>query len=205
MLKIEFFHDVICSFCFPMSYVMRKLQKQIPNVKITHRSFALIESAKDFDLMFTSRESAKDEILTHWACANEYDELNRFNIEGMKQASFLFPTSMPSLIACKAAYFSEDEEAYWDVFDSLQYAFFVKNLNIESYEVIKDCVSKLKIDLEAWSYHFNRNETKEAVLKDFELVQKYDIEIVPTLIINEKHKLSGPKTFEEIIDFCQKL
>ncbi len=40
-MKIEFFHDVICSFCFPMSHRMREIQKRYPNVEIIHRSFSL--------------------------------------------------------------------------------------------------------------------------------------------------------------------
>ncbi|HCW73424.1 MAG TPA: DsbA family protein, partial [Clostridiaceae bacterium] len=33
-ITIEFFHDVICSFCFPMSYRMRQLQKLMPEIEI---------------------------------------------------------------------------------------------------------------------------------------------------------------------------
>lgn len=33
-VKIEFFHDVICSFCFPMSYRMRQLVEQMEYVEI---------------------------------------------------------------------------------------------------------------------------------------------------------------------------
>lgn len=43
-ITIEFFHDVICSFCFPMSYRMRRLQEMMPDVEIVHRSFALFKS-----------------------------------------------------------------------------------------------------------------------------------------------------------------
>lgn len=38
-VEIEFFHDVICSFCFPMSYRMRQLQEQMPDLQIVHRSY----------------------------------------------------------------------------------------------------------------------------------------------------------------------
>lgn len=43
-IEIEFFHDVICSFCFPMSYRMRQLKEMMPDVTIKHRSFALVRS-----------------------------------------------------------------------------------------------------------------------------------------------------------------
>jgi predicted DsbA family dithiol-disulfide isomerase len=41
MFKIEFFHDVICSFCFPMSARMSRIAKNYSNIEIIHHSFAL--------------------------------------------------------------------------------------------------------------------------------------------------------------------
>ncbi|MEG2938504.1 MAG: DsbA family protein, partial [Vagococcus sp.] len=57
-MKIEFFHDVICSFCFPMSYRMRQVQKKYPNIEIIHRSFALAWDAEDLNKMFGNRDNA---------------------------------------------------------------------------------------------------------------------------------------------------
>ena len=98
---IEFFHDVICSFCFPMSYRMRQLQVMMPEVQIVHRSFALAKSERDFDVMFGSRAAAKAEIMSHWEHANQNDDLHRFNIAGMRQTDFPFPSSMKVLTLAK--------------------------------------------------------------------------------------------------------
>ena len=89
-ITIQFFHDVICSFCFPMSYRMRQLQKLMPEVQIVHRSYALVKSTGDFDIMFGSRTAAKDEIMSHWEHADHNDDLHRFNVYGMRQADFPF-------------------------------------------------------------------------------------------------------------------
>ena len=75
-VTIEFFHDVICSFCFPMSYRMRQLQKLMPEIQIVHRSYALVKLVSDFDLMFGSRTAAKEEIMSHWEHAN-HNEIGR--------------------------------------------------------------------------------------------------------------------------------
>ena len=40
-ITIEFFHDVICSFCFPMSYRMRELVKVMPEVDVYKRQESL--------------------------------------------------------------------------------------------------------------------------------------------------------------------
>jgi len=202
-VTIEFFHDVICSFCFPMSYRMRQLKELMPEVQIIHRSYALVKSAGDFDWMFGSRTKAKDEIMSHWEHANHNDDLHRFNISGMRQADFPFPTSMKGLSACKAAYFVAGDAGYWDVFDNLQHALFVQNRNIEDHEVIEDCVRKSGIDFESWVKHYNSEEIKDAVEKDFLLVKQYNIKGVPALVINGNQQISGAQPLSRIIQVIE--
>jgi predicted DsbA family dithiol-disulfide isomerase len=203
-ITIEFFHDVICSFCFPLSYRMRQLQEMLPEVQIVHRSFALVKSEQDFDVMFGSRATAKAEILSHWEQANQNDDLHRFNIAGMQRASFSFPTSMKVLTACKAAYFTAGDAGYWDVFDALQNALFVQNLNIEEQDIINDCVRKSGIDFLKWEQHYSSAATTEAVEKDFLLAEQYGIHGVPCLIIDGKYRVSGAQPLAQIIQSITK-
>lgn len=198
-ITIEFFHDVICSFCFPMSYRMRQLQEKMPEVEIVHRSYALVKSPHDFDLMFGSREAAKDEILKHWEHANQNDDLHRFNLAGMRQANFVFPTSMNALLACKAAYFMADNTGYWDVFDALQRALFVQNRNVEAQDVIDDCVIEAGIDFAEWERHYHSNHAKEAVEKELRLAEAYRIHSVPCLVINGEYRVDGALSLPQIL------
>ena len=202
-VTIEFFHDVICSFCFPMSYRMRQLQKLMPEIQIVHRSYALVKSVVDFDLMFGSRKAAKEEIMSHWEHANHNDDMHRFNISGMRQVNFPFPTSMNGLIACKAAYFVAGDAGYWDVFDALQNALFVDNRNIDEKEIIADCVRKSGIEFEAWEQHYNSVETKDAIERDFLLVEQYNIQGVPALVINGNQQISGAQPLSKIIQVIE--
>lgn len=197
-IKIEFFHDVICSFCFPMSYRMRQLKKEMPEVEIIHRSFALVKDPEDFTPMFGSREKAKEEILSYWFHANQNDELNRFNIEGMKQTNFLFPSSMNGLLASKAAYFIGGDDLYWDVFDALQRSLFMENKNIEDVAVIEEVIESLSIDLVTWRRQFASRETLNAVMDDLKLAQDYQLRSVPSLIIEGKYTISGAQSLEKI-------
>lgn len=198
-VTVEFFHDVICSFCFPMSYRMRQLHKMMPEVEIVHRSYALVPSEQDFKLMFGSREGAKNEILGHWEHANQNDDLHRFNISGMRQAGFPFPTSTNGLLACKAAYFAAGNSGYWEVFDALQNALFVESRNIEEQAVIEDCIRKADISLEEWKAYFNSRKTKEAVAEDLSIAREYGIQSVPCLVINGKNRINGAYPLMQII------
>lgn len=203
-IEIEFFHDVICSFCFPMSYRMRQFQNLMPDVHIKHRSFALVRAEQDFIDMFGSREAAKTEILSHWEHANQNDDLHRFQIEGMRKAIFPFPSSMNVLVACKAAYFVAGDAGYWDAFDALQKALFVESQNIEEEGVIFQCLREINIDFKKWKKYYYDPKSLEAVEEDLLLAESYRIESVPCLIINKTHKLSGALPLKDIINAVNK-
>lgn len=204
-ITIEFFHDVICSFCFPMSYRMRQLEKMMPEVQIVHRSYALVKSVGDFNWMFGSRKAAKEEILRHWEHANRNDDLHRFNISGMRQADFPFPSSLKGLLACKAAYFVAGDAGYWNVFDNLQNALFVQNKNIEDNDIIEDCIKKSGVDYESWAQHYNSKGTMDAVERDFLLVKQYNIQGVPALVINGNRQISGAQPLSKIIQVIEEI
>lgn len=195
---IEFFHDVICSFCFPMSYRMRQLAAEMPNLTVTHRSFALARTEDDLIAMFGSRERAKTEIMSHWEHANHNDDLHRFNIDGMRAANFPFPTSMNGLLASKAAGIIGGDDAYWDAFDALQQKLFVENQDIEDLNVIADAIKTTNLDFDAWQTQFNAPETLAAVEADFKLAAAYQIQSVPTLIVNGKYRINGAQPLENI-------
>ena len=179
---------------------MRQFKEKFPNFKIIHRSFALIREPKDFDNMFGSREEAKNEILEHWRHANKNDDLRRFNIEGMKKQTFLFPTSMNALHACKAAALVAGEDGYWDAFDALQNALFVENKNIENQEIIDSVMKTLSFDFDSWRGYYSSDKVKKGVLDDFSIARKYGINSVPTLVVNEKNIIPGAQSLDKIIE-----
>ncbi len=198
MIKIEFFHDVICSFCFPMSARMRRVAKKYNNIEINHRSFALGWEAEDFVRNFGSREAVKPEVLSHWAQANKNDDEHRFNIEGMRQTDFNFPISKPGLKAAKAAGLIGGEDLYWDVFDRIQNKLFVENKNIEDLTVLEEAVKETSVPFSDWKAQFQNEETEKAVLADLQLAQAYGVNSVPTLVINQSYAINGASSQEEI-------
>lgn len=198
MIKIEFFHDVICSFCFPMSARMRRIAENYNNIEINHRSFALGWEAEDFIRSFGSREAVKPEVLGHWAHANKNDDEHRFNIEGMRQSDFNFPISKPGLKAAKAAGLIGRDNMYWDVFDRIQNKLFVENKNIEDIAVLEEAVKETSISFADWKAQFEKDETEKAVLADLQLAQAYGVNSAPTLVINQKYAIAGAQSQEEI-------
>lgn len=205
MVQIEFFHDAICSFCFPMSARMRKIAEKYDNIEISHRSFALGWTEDDFIGMFGSREAVKPEVLQHWKHANQNDDQHRFNIEGMREQDFLFPLSRPALLAAKAAGIVGGETMYWDVFDRIQHKLFVENKNVEDFIVLKEAVLATSVSYEDWEKQFQKKETEEKVLEDIAKARSYGVVSVPTLVVNGKYKISGARTIQELEQILQNI
>lgn len=197
-MQIEFFHDVICTFCFPMSKRMRKITSKYNNIDVVHRSFALGWEPDHYIQMFGSREAVKPELLTHREQANQNDDDHYFNIEGMRETDFNFPTSKNGLKAAKAAGILGGQDAYWDAFDAIQNALFVENKNIEEFEILKTAIATTDIDIDQWVAQYKKAETEEAVLQDFAVSQAYDIQGAPALVINQKYIISGAQATEDI-------
>lgn len=205
MLQVEFFHDVICSFCFPMSDRLRKVIAKYPNIVVTHRSFALGWEKEDFEQMFGTHAAVKPEVLNHWEAANQNDDNHRFNIEGMKAQDFLFPTSKPGLLAAKAAGEVGGQSAYWEVFDQLQAGLFVRNLDIADDQVIEALIKETSVDFDQWQASYRLPETEAKVMEDLQLVQAYGIQGAPALVINQKYLISGAQPQAMIEDTFQQI
>lgn len=181
-----------------MSYRVRQLAKKYPRLEITHRSFALAWEEEQMIEMFGSHEAAKAEILTHWAQANQQDELRRFNIPGMRTEDFLFPTSKNPLKAAKSASIMGNEEMYWEVFDALQDALFVGNRDVSNITVIEEIVKETSVDFDLWKEIFENEETEQKTLEDMIRAQQFGLQGVPALVIEEKYLISGAQALEII-------
>lgn len=197
-IKIEYIHDVICSWCYAFAPRMRKISKEFPNIKILHTAFALSTTPQNLEERFGSKKHAKEVILDHWKHANENDEEHRFNIELMKKRTFDFPYSLPALMACEAARVQGGEEKYWDYFDRAQKAFFTECLNVADSKVLIDLAKDIKLDIKKFEKDFQSKEIKEKVLSEHNKVISNGINGVPAMIINNEHVINGAVSYDHL-------
>lgn len=194
-MKVEFFHDVICSFCFPMSYRFRKIADEL-GLDVTHRSYALASKKEDLTRMFG--DHAKNEIASHWEQANRNDELHRFQIDKMLKSDISFPHSTPSLLAAKAAGVIAGQDAYWTMFDDLQTALFTQAQDVASEKVLFEVARRQKFDFATWKQVYEDPETLKLLQEDYALADAYGIQSVPCLIIDGKYRIDGAQPYEVI-------
>jgi len=58
-IRVDFFHDVACSWCYVLSPRLRMLTEEL-NLDVHHHSFALSATKEDMVQMFGSRSKAKE-------------------------------------------------------------------------------------------------------------------------------------------------
>lgn len=184
-MEIEFFHDVLCAWCYALSPRLRRLTEEFPDIKVIHRGFPLAPEPNDIVQMFGSKEKGKRDILQHWKAANMNDDEHRINAELMEQRDFDYPYSTPALLACKAAELQGGQEMHWDYFDKVQEAHLTLCRNIADFDVLTDIARELSLDVEKFSADLRGEQVKYLLRIDIDRALELGVEATPTLVAND--------------------
>lgn len=196
-LTVDFFHDVICGWCYVLSPRLRQLEKEL-DLDIRHHAFALSADKEEMIQRFGSMAQAKDAILGHWQQCALADDQPRINVEGMRNQSFEYPASTPGLLACKAVLKQAGQQSYWNYFDAVQHAHMSDNRNIADPEVLISLAADLGLDVQRFERDLQAPELLEEIAQDLQLAQDFAIQSVPSLVINRQWLLSGAQPLDEL-------
>jgi len=90
-LTIDFFHDVVCCWCFNISSRMRDLAAEF-DLDIRHRTFVLQANPAEMTARWGTPKDARETILGHWAvCRQVSDRPDLVDIDAMRAAPFDYP------------------------------------------------------------------------------------------------------------------
>jgi predicted DsbA family dithiol-disulfide isomerase len=165
-----------------MSSRIREIVQDYPEINIIHRSHPL---------RWDNQEEVNSDWEKKWEIANRIDEKHRFNIEGMKEKDFKMPTARLAMIAIRAGTLAGGDE--WALFDRFQEALYVENLNIADEEVIAQIITDAGIDFKTFLKYYEDPETERMEEADFKRAEKYELELIPALVVEEKHVIEGTK------------
>ncbi|MDX1739245.1 MAG: DsbA family protein [Alphaproteobacteria bacterium] len=205
-LTLDFYHDVVCGWCFNLSPRLRKLQSEY-NFEIRHHTFILQEDRNEMIGAFGSMAQAKETILGHWAhCKKAADDPSLVNITGMRKASFEYPYGLPGALACKAAEAQGGQAAHWDIFDAIQSAHMTHARNIADFDVLIDCAKSVGLDVKQFRKDLKDEDTRLQVEADRHKGRMLNVRSVPTVIVEETgHRIvNSPiemlrKQFDEVL------
>lgn len=193
-LTLDFFHDVVCGWCFNLSPRLRLLAGEF-DLDIRHRTFVLQADTAEMIARFGSMPAAKTEILGHWrACMAGSDTPDAFNVDGMAAAPFAYPHGLPGALACKAAERQGGQAAHWDMFDAIQRAHLTDIRNVADMRVLADVAAEIGLDAARLIDDMAADATRDRVEADRREARRLQVRSVPTVIIRETgHRLvNGP-------------
>ncbi|MDX5413142.1 MAG: DsbA family protein [Rhodobacterales bacterium] len=194
-LTIDFFHDVVCCWCFNISSRMRNLVAEF-DLDVRHRTFVLQASRAEMAARWGSPEDARETILGHWAvCRKVSDRPELVDINAMRAATFDYPHGMIAALGCKAAERLGGQNAHWDMFDRLQCAHLTEARNVADPATVLDVARKLGFEASAFAELFDDPGTLRSVETDRQKARKLQVRSIPTLIVRETgtRLVNGPR------------
>ncbi|WP_171230196.1 DsbA family protein [Ruegeria sp. HKCCA4008] len=194
-LTIDFFHDVVCCWCFNISSRMRGLAEEF-DFDIRHRTFVLQASRAEMAARWGAPEDARETILGHWdACRQVGDRPELVDIDAMRAAPFDYPHGMIAALGCKAAERIGGQAAHWDMFDCLQRAHLGEARNIADPETVLAVARDLGFEATVFGDAFDDPHTARVVEADRQLARALQVHFIPTLIVRETgaRLVNGPR------------
>lgn len=194
-LTIDFFHDVVCCWCFNISSRMHGLSGEF-DLDIRHRTFVLQASRAEMAARWGAPDEARDTILGHWSvCRQVSDRPELIDIDAMQAAPFDYPHGMTAALGCKAAERLGGQVAHWDMFDRLQRSHLTEAQNIADPDIVLQIARDLGFEAAAFVRAFNDPTTASAVAADRQHARALQVRSVPTLIVRETgaRLVNGPR------------
>ncbi|GAB3477109.1 DsbA family oxidoreductase [Marinomonas epiphytica] len=202
-MKIEFFHDVVCAWCYIQSPVLRKLSENY-QVDIIHRNFILQRNDEEMRQRWGSLESAKQQILKHWMACREFEgKPERFNIVGMQESDFLYPNGQLAAQATKAAELIKGQAGHWEMFDTLQVNHLQQAKNVGEIGTIYHAASQLGYDMKTFLQCMQSDEVQAALDHDAYLASFYQVKSIPTMIVNGQAAIRATTKYHDLVASLQ--
>ena len=193
---MEFFHDVLCAWCYAASPRVRRLTEAFPGLEIVHRSLALAPTPDAIVRMFGSAALGKREILDHWRAANANDDDHRLRPDLMARQEFDYPYSLPGLLGCEAARLQAGEAGYWNYFDAIQALHLTACENIADPQVFQRCAIDIGLDAARFAADLESPVTLQSLQAGTQRARALGISGVPALRFPSGAILSGAQPYE---------
>ncbi|MEJ2778370.1 DsbA family oxidoreductase [Stygiolobus sp. RP850M] len=191
MIKLTFFHDVICPFCYMTSKRLKKVVNEFKGeVIVNHKAFAIISSLEDLKAIAPTEEDARQVFLNEFSILKRYiPDYDPEKVIGKGKIKYVW--SIPPLIACKAAEFQKGDEGHWEFFDKAQDKFFLEGEDITDEKVLVSIAEEIGLDVNKFKEDLNAKRTKLAVIEDEEEAKAMGIRGVPAILVNDTWLIRG--------------
>ncbi|MDI2589657.1 MULTISPECIES: ClpXP adapter SpxH family protein [unclassified Psychrobacillus] len=186
-LEMYVFLDPLCSACWEMQPIIRKLQVQ-------------------YGQYFTIRTVLSTQLNNlNTVCNTSKEEKKQIHCEFPDIEHSVFPS-----IAVKAAEF-QGKKAALRFFNKIQEYLFIKTKNVTSLSVLQEIASKVNIDVEEFTQDFKSRECARSFQSDLSITSEMDVTTFPSIVFfnenieDEGIKVSGIYPYEIYVQILQEM
>ncbi|ACP35257.1 DSBA oxidoreductase [Sulfolobus islandicus Y.G.57.14] len=191
VVKITFFHDVLCPFCFVTSRRLRSVARKFNDeIVVKHKAFMIISSLDDLKAAAPTEEEARELFKQEFSIIKRYfPDYDPEKVIGKGKITWVW--SLPPLMACKAAEYQRGDNGYWDYFDKAQERFFLEGENVNDDNVLIQIAEELGLDIEKFKEDFKSKKARMSVYEDEAEAHAMGIRGVPALLVNDYWLIRG--------------
>lgn len=185
-VEIVQFSDPICTWCWGMEPVIRKLKARYEDqLKLSFVMGGLVRDIREFsdpqNAIGGDIDKTNASILAHWQEASQVHKMPVAK-SGFHLFSSEFPSSYPQNIAFKTAQLQSEKLAQ-DLIREIRIATALRCEITSKPSVINSLASKVGLDISKFNANLKRGEIE--FYKDLELTQKYGVRGFPSFLIRD--------------------
>lgn len=192
MLNIKIFSDFACPFCYIGAHLIEKLKKDGLDFTCEWYTFEMRPEmpleGDDLSAKATEEQLLKNDKL--------YDMLALLaKPYGLTYSNkfMRFNTYRSHL----AAEYAKTQGKYDEFANEAFKAYFTDTRNLADKEVLNDLAAKIGLDVDEMNEQIDRGKFDGMIRHAKDLAKKHDVAGAPTFIINDKHKMTGIRGYDQ--------
>ncbi|RFZ94873.1 DsbA family protein [Mucilaginibacter conchicola] len=174
-MKIYYFTDPMCSWCYGFSPTVQQLKENYPNIDLQIISGGFSPFSKQ-----VVNDEYREFLEFHWRNVNKMS--GQYFDHAMKFVSdtFRYDTepSSRALVVVQNLMPGKD----FEYLSLLQKAFYVNGLDITKADVLADVAEELGVDRNSFLEHFDSDDAKRKTIHGFEFSRQLGVQGFPTLL-----------------------
>lgn len=208
-MKIEIWSDIACPFCFIGKRQLENVLKKLPysdEIEVVWKSFILDstiptdsnQSLNDYFIHEKGFNVSQIEKLTAKIQNRAKDLGLDFNFSKVIAANTLNAHRLSHLAKSKSAELQNKAE------DLLFSAYFIEGLNINKIDVLIEIGAQLGLEKSEVEETLAEQKFSDAIRKEGEEAVAMGINVIPYLVLNKQHVISGVQTEENLLKTINK-
>lgn len=192
MLNIKIFSDFACPFCYIALGILERLEKDGVEFDEEWHVYEMRPEmpleGEDFSLKATEEQKEKIEKL--------YEILTTLgNSYGLKFSNkyIRFNTKRAHL----AAEYAKTQGKYNEFSRQIFKAYFEDGKNIADKEILNEIASMVGLNPDEMNQEVDEGKFNHILSESQELIDKHNVEGAPTFIVNDEHKMTGVRNYDQ--------